>query len=331
MPNENLTFNQIFEEYISDKKENWKISSYKRTCCYYEQIKNILGDQIINEITQEQLLNWRNQLIHSSYSTRTLQHDFYLLKALYNYNREYHNGLANKNIANLKPFSSDPNKIIDISEKYKYWNKEETLKFLNECDRLHTLNKRNNYYHGGYLSCKIIVSLCVFAGLRIGEATALQIKDLIYNKENNQYSLKITKTKGITSRIDDFNYLTAPKSKNSVRIVPIPDILKDILLEVKNRPNVSEEYFFSTGYKYTSSDFIKRIKVEVEKNLNLEHIRMHDLRHTYVYSLYKCGTPTYLVTKYLGHSDEKIVINEYLHFDENTKTEFISNLNAYYK
>lgn len=329
--NKNLTFNEIFNEYIEDKKENWKMSTYRRTCQYYYQIKPYLGNKVINDITRDELNDWRNKLIHSSLSSKTLSHDYFLLRALYKYNLLYHRGKVNKAIEYLKPFTSDPNRIIDLDVKYKYWSKEDTIRFIKECNKLHAENLHNKYYHGGFLACKIIVALCVFAGLRLGEATALQVKDLIYSKGSNQYSIKITKTKGITHKIDDENYLTSPKSKSSIRIVPIPDIFRDILLEVKNRDDVDENCFFSSGKKYTSSDFIKRIKRKVEENLKIEHIRMHDLRHTYVHSLYANSVPTHLVSKYLGHANEDVVINEYLHFDEESKHEVTDKLNEYYK
>ena len=49
------------------------------------------------------------------------------------------------------------------------------------------------------------------------------------------------------------------------------------------------------------------------KDKNLDHIRLHDLRHTNATALIQAGVNTKVVSKRLGHADVNITLNTYTH------------------
>lgn len=56
-----------------------------------------------------------------------------------------------------------------------------------------------------------------------------------------------------------------------------------------------------------------RIKEDTESELWLPHIRVHDLRHSYVSVLINAGTPIATISKLVGHSSTEMTWKVYSH------------------
>ena len=129
----------------------------------------------------------------------------------------------------------------------------------------------------------LIYEFLFFTGCRIGEVINLQFShiDTSSNKINIQNSATF-KTKSGKNRI-------IPMSKVVVRII---SIMKDQKIN---------EFVFGKRYSssYISHRF-KRITRAIELN---EHLRLHDLRHSFASSLVQKGVSLYVVKEILGHKN----------------------------
>lgn len=129
-----------------------------------------------------------------------------------------------------------------------------------------------------------------------------------------------------------------PKSKNSVRTVPIPQNilsrLKDYKLnQNKNKLKLGEaylnnDYIFCNdlGYPIDDKRPARNLKNILTK-LSIESIKFHGLRHTYATRLFEANVPPKTVQVLMGHYDISITMDIYTHVMESTNLEAVDKLN----
>ena len=153
---------------------------------------------------------------------------------------------------------------------------------------------------------RLFVDVLYFFGLRRGEALALTSSDF-----SEEY---LTINKSLAS-IDNQGVVKEPKTKNSIRKIPIPAEFK------KRHPEITAaDYLFKTpkGELYHDARFRyfwKHIKEKIEAELGYKtDITCHTFRHNYCTLCYY--NFTLLQTKELmGHADEKMIMEVYAHLD----------------
>lgn len=150
-------------------------------------------------------------------------------------------------------------------------------------------------------------SLDFWTGCRIGELLALTPKDI--NFEKNQMS--ITKTYYRTNKQD---VITEPKTKQSVRVIEIPQFLtqeiKDFVYGHYGMPE--DERLFPIVQEAVQH----KMKYQIAKS-KVKKIRVHDLRHSHVAYLINKGVEPILIKERLGHKDIRITLNTYGHLYPN--------------
>ena len=141
-----------------------------------------------------------------------------------------------------------------------------------------------------------LYSILYYSGLRCGEALALTPEDIDLDKK----VIHVTKT---FHRFHNEDVITPPKTKNSIRSVPIPGFLCIQIRDYMNRL-----------YGLKSSDrIIPLIDCSVRAALRREcaksgakQIRVHDLRHSYVSLLIELGFPAMLIAERIGDTVEMV-------------------------
>ena len=132
-------------------------------------------------------------------------------------------------------------------------------------------------------------------GLRRGELLALQWTDL--DIENR--TLAVTKQ---VNRINGELVVSPPKTRNSIRTLALPQQAVDLLIaEHKKHPR--NPYMFpspKTGTMY-DPDAFRRTHDKILKAIGAEHIRFHDLRHTFATLSLKSGVDVKTLSGALGH------------------------------
>ena len=117
-----------------------------------------------------------------------------------------------------------------------------------------------------------------------------------------------------------------PKTKSGIRQVPIPDKLKDILLELKEK-HKKTDYVIGGKKMFTENDW-QQLRKNLIKELGFE-FTWHQLRHTYATILYDSGVDVLSAQKFLGHSDVKVTLGIYTSLSEKRQEKSIENLNKF--
>ena len=217
-----LSFNDVVEEWLEYKKRTIKKSSYSN----YEYMINkylrpYLQDKKIMELEKYDFNELINEL-NLELSPQTVRDIICILKSILNYvEDEYGGKIKTKKIIAPK---------LDV-ENIIVFSKTEKRKIEDLCI------KDNNLKELGIL-------ICMNTGLRIGEICALRWKDINLEK-------RIIYIQSTLERIYDENLkktriiIDKPKTRNSVRQIPISNKLYNVLKPLKRK--YKDEDFFLTG------------------------------------------------------------------------------------
>ncbi len=123
------------------------------------------------------------------------------------------------------------------------------------------------------------ILLSAATGMRIGEICALKWSDFNFEKRTITVSRTIQRIKNQDKNTATKIILTSPKSKTSIREIPIPDFLCGIL----NRIRSDKDSFILTGTgRYTEPRTMQYRFKKILKKLGLPQVNFHSLRHPYV-------------------------------------------------
>lgn len=144
-------------------------------------------------------------------------------------------------------------------------------------------------------------------GLRRGELLALLWTDLDIGAKTISVTKQVNRIKGEL-------VVSQPKTQNSVRTLAIPQQVVDLLIE-EHKKHPGNPYMFpspKTGTMFDPDSF----RHTHEKNLKAigaEHIRFHDLRHTFATLSLKNGVDVKTLSSALGHYSAGFTLSTYTH------------------
>ena len=154
--------------------------------------------------------------------------------------------------------------------------------------------------------------LLFWTGCRIGEVLALTWDDV------DADAIHISKT---MSRLRGAPYIRAPKTRESVRTVPLPAFISSMLTDYKRLTVYTGPELFQI-----TSSAAARLLARHAKQAGLERIRIHDLRHSHASMLIQAGVPAIAIAERLGHKNAQTTLRVYAHLYESTKDEVVSVL-----
>lgn len=146
------------------------------------------------------------------------------------------------------------------------------------------------------------------SGLRKGELVALRWDDVDIRQRT------ISVSKQYVRNPDGSLELTRPKTENSVRLVSIPQTAVDLLIQEHDKHPDSPYLFPSplTGEMY-HPDSVVNLHKKILQDAELEHLRFHDLRHTFATTALQNGVDVKTVSAMLGHFDAGFTLRTYTH------------------
>jgi len=290
------------------------------------------------------LIEIRNKMRASSYSIKTIDAYLYWIKDYIRFNDTKHpKDLEKENIENYLTFLAVKKNVSASTQNqalsailYLYKNiivKE--IGWLDDVIRARRSKRMPvvftkgevkdvfNYLEG---NAKIICSLLYGAGLRLGEALSLRIKDI--NFDNRQ--IIVREAKGDKDRITALPVTIIPELKahlNKVYIQHKNDLLKGKgetklpFALAKKYPNANKDFYWQ--YVFPADKFIKdedglvfryhihestiqrAIKEAVRKAKILKPASSHTFRHSFATHLLENGYDIRTIQELLGHSSVK--------------------------
>lgn len=165
------------------------------------------------------------------------------------------------------------------------------------------------------------IILCLYTGLRIGELLALTWNDIDFEKS----ILIISKTCYDSSEEGTrIRYINIPKTKNSIREIPLPTKILEMLKEMKKKSKC--EFVIAEGEKFVFMRSYQRTFELLLKKLKIPHKGFHSLRHTFATRALECGMDVKTLSEILGHKNPTITLNRYVHSLWEHKKEMMNKL-----
>lgn len=271
-------------------------------CLYNKHIKgSTFGKMIISDVKQLDIQKYFNELDISASGQGMLR---YLLRQSFDF-------AINNNLVRINPVTN-----IKIKSKSKttknieVFTIEEQKKFM---DVLPTTRYR------------LFFLTALFTGMRLGELVALKWSNVDLEKNtitiNEAYKRTVKYNEdGTFEHIIDKK---TPKTKNSIRTIPIPQFLVD---ELNNLDHTTEHVFISSTGRHMTPDNIRRLQQSLCKKANITYKNFHVLRHTYATRLIEAGTDIKTVSLLLGHADVNITLSIYVNPTNDTKVNAVNAL-----
>ncbi len=162
------------------------------------------------------------------------------------------------------------------------------------------------------------------SGLRKGELVALRWDDL------NIKERTISVSKQATYNEEHEIVLTRPKTENSVRQISIPQEAVELLVDEHKKHPDNPCMFPSprTGEMY-HPDSVVNLHKRILKKAGLEHIRFHDLRHTFATLALQNGVDVKTVSSMLGHYDAGFTLRTYTHTTRQAQDDAAKKMGAF--
>lgn len=310
----NLTFGEVADEWLRTySKSSVKQGSIIAREIQAKLLKKYFGGTPIAKITHRIYQNFFNDRDDEGYARNTMLGVNNTGNMIFKYalkNKFITENPAIDIVVPCKEITVEELENKDILIEEKYLDRSELTRFLKAVSEHGLVQEKEMFY------------LLAFSGFRPGEMCALKWPD--FDFENNR--IRITKTLLGTNRK---NYIIdTPKTKKSVRVVPVDsDIMKMILIhkdkqakrrteEIKIIPDYHDAGFVfrdSGGYPYTVQAVRSRMYSLLKKTDIKKHATPHIFRHTYVSMLAEAGVDLKTIMSRVGHEDEKTTLLIYTH------------------
>ena len=123
--------------------------------------------------------------------------------------------------------------------------------------------------------------------------------------------LSVTKS---VCRIDHQLVVSQPKTKNSLRLLTLPESTVQILVE-EHEKHPDNPYMFpspKTGEMLDPASF-RAMHDRILEAIGAEHVRFHDMRHTFATLALKNGVDVRTLSEMLGHYSAGFTLSTYVH------------------
>lgn len=328
---QNKKFGELFEEWLLVfKKAAVSPRTFEANVRLFRlHIKPFVGNMDITEVTSPVIQQVINEVFVSGLGVNTARKTKFLFNQFFEYAVD--SGFVENNPTLRIKIRMRDSKEVDKSNLYKAIPEDERIRFVA------ALNERKDFL-------KPFCMTMMFAGLRTGEALALRW-------ENIDFENKIISVRYGVTQVPVFdkkgNVLTRKtvigdtKTACSVRDVPIPDILIEILKDWKKCQWVQKELYgvdliAPNAIVFCNNDGSVRSYSGTRKiysNFAKRHgffkkIHFHTLRHTYSTMLFEANENPKIIQSLLGHKSVKTTLTVYNSVDKSYFKQATDKLNT---
>ena len=326
-----LTFQEVANEWLRDySKGSVKEGSVIARISQVNLLKKYFQKQLIIKITHRIYQNCLNAFDDGGYSYNTLIGVNNVANMIFKYAIKHKYIIENPASGVIIPQKKVTVEEIENKDQLieeKYLDRSELTNFLAIVTKHGLLQEKELFY------------LLAFSGLRVGELCALKWPDIDF--ENN--TIRIIKTLLGTNRRK--YRLDTPKTKKSVRIVPIDSDVMAMLRdhkekqsqrrinELKSYPAYHDKDFVfrnSEGFPYVTQSIRSRMSSLLKKTKIKKHATPHIFRHTYVSMLAEAGVDLVTTMNRVGHEDEKTTLKVYTHVTKKMQLDADQKIKKHY-
>ena len=254
------------------------------------------------------------------YSPETVKGHRRILRAIFNEALRYE-WITKNPVCQTKVGAGGSNSSLRSVPKKEVFSIQETKDFLSSLEKI----------DGDEINKKITLKFMLLTGVRLGEMCGIRWSDIDFSK-------KVVHIVRARLYHKEFGvYEKVPKTKTSIRDIPLPDSLINDLIKYQKWFRLADSDFDNNLDKYYIAINIYREPISKSKvnawlkSFEIENgfkkISCHGLRHTYCSLLLSQNVPIQTVSKYLGHSDSTVTLKVYSHFMPDTQEKVVNALN----
>lgn len=283
-----MLFKNLWEIYKQDYQCRVKKSSYISAVTNFEKrVLPSFENMPVNQITANDVRKWERELqSKNELAPASIQSLHGHLSSVLHFAQKFY-GLPT-NAATIAGYSV---KIESKPNELHFWTVEQFKKFDAAAQ--------------GDEPFRTLFLLLFWSGIRVGEAMALTIGDIDFDEG----TINISKT---YHRFDKQDIVTAPKTPNSNRVVPIPSQLLDVLREfIKHIPHATKKTRL-----FESAFVVKTVRnhfYQITEKAGLPRIKVHDLRHSHASMLIQQNVPPIVIRDRMGHKSIQTTLDIYSH------------------
>ena len=266
---------------------------------YYAQAENhiipLLGDIKVCRLTTEQVQGFVQTLIDKGLSAVTIKNIYGLLRMVMT-------KAEHKNMLHINPCKNIWLPAIEAKQTNPLTREEQAI-----------LEKTND----------IAAILALFTGIRLGELCALRIENINLAKGTMRIDSTMQRVKFFEHGKKTKVIITVPKSKKSVRAIPLPSCVVGLL---------AQHITAKSGFLLTNCEtpvkprtLQNRFKCLLEK-CSLAYTNFHALRHTFATRCLENNMDIKTLSEVLGHANASITMNIYCHSCDEHKRECMERL-----
>ncbi|WP_086350723.1 tyrosine-type recombinase/integrase [Candidatus Enterococcus clewellii] len=287
----------IFAGSLSEWLDHWLYVAIKNKVklstwtSYESKIRNhinpFLGKIKLQLIERRHISTFLQELSTRQYSENTIKNIFTILSSSLNYAVE--NGCLIKNPCKGLSLSSRGKRRDIRALSMEQQKKIEALAFKeNDCSA-------------------VIISLAT--GMRIGEISALKWTDIDFEYEIINVNHTLQRIPDPNNRGQTKVIIGSPKTKSSLRKIPLAKNLKKYLLERKKFSD--SDYVVCSNHRFAEPRVINyRLKKLIEKT-GMESFHFHTLRHTFATRCIENNIDVSSLSRLLGHTSVKLTLDTY--------------------
>ena len=301
-----MTFKDLYNAFYEYQEDKVKITTL-RTYIDRKKFLEILNNVKLKDFSISHYEFWKKEINKNNFSTRYKNDIYKFLKATLNFATKRYDFNFTNVYSKMVNFT-DPN---ERKKEMLFLTFEEFQKFLSVEDDL---------------KYRCLYEMLYYCGLRKGEARGITWKDLDFTHNT------VDINKNIVPNLNKKKFvITSPKTKSSIRNLPMPDILvedlKTLYKESKNIYSFNNNWYVFGDHEPIGPSPIMNRKNRNCKLANVKQIRIHDFRHSCASLLINNGANITLVAKYLGHTKIEETLNTYSHMFKNKLEDIITIIN----
>lgn len=299
--NQDKTVSQLCELWLNDIKMHIKPSSYAK---YH----NVVYKHIVPKMGEKKICKLNDCDLQK-----------FVADKLFLGRTDHSGGLSSKTV-------SDIVSVMKLIIKYgknigiKCFVNFSSIKIKKERPEINILNSNQcaiitRYLIDNISTINLGVLICLYTGLRIGEVCALRYEDIsiadrVIHIRKTMQRIQIFQTdENAKTQIT----VTTPKSRCSVRDIPLPEFIAEIMIKGKFANSKNAYLLSGDDKKFIEPRTMQNRFKYITKQCGIDNINFHALRHSFATHGVEAGIDTKSLSEILGHSNVNITLNRYVH------------------